>query len=62
MSEVNYRQRHVFDPIHSGADECECELTADADIHPTNSTTEQPASEPQLSSLHLRLAVCGLSG
>jgi hypothetical protein len=29
----NYRGPHVFDPTHNGADECECELIEDADIH-----------------------------
>lgn len=29
----NYRQPHVFDPIHNGADECGCGFTFDANIH-----------------------------
>lgn len=35
----NYREVHVFDPIHNGADECECGLTADANIHPRRTAT-----------------------
>ena len=38
--EPNYRKPHVFDPIHSGADECECGLTQDADIHESDEAYE----------------------
>lgn len=32
-TQIDYREPHVFDPIHNNADECECGLMFDADIH-----------------------------
>jgi SpoVK/Ycf46/Vps4 family AAA+-type ATPase len=39
--EAYYRALHVFDPIHNGADECECGLTADAGIHESDAAYEE---------------------
>lgn len=37
----HYRKSHVFDPTHNGADECECVLTENADIHESDQAYEE---------------------
>lgn len=58
---TNYREPHVFDPVHDGADECECGLTSDAGIHVTTtkpqSTTE--TLEPRLTFTVRWCPTCG---
>jgi hypothetical protein len=41
----DYRKLHVFDPIHNGADECECGLVKDADLHSMQQNEEQVPPE-----------------
>lgn len=37
----DYRRPHVFDPIHNGADECDCGLTSESDIHESDEAYEE---------------------
>lgn len=40
-TQIDYQKPHVFDPIHNGADECECGLTSGADIHESDEAYEE---------------------
>lgn len=40
-TQVDYRKPHIFDPIHDGANECECGFTFDADIHTSETVNHE---------------------